>query len=256
MKLSRNLVEKQHFVLHKYIFSCFPILLIILWLPRFFFWPLCDRKWIDKGLMCAFNITVHWISLFLWLFWLFKDVSLHLQNLLWELFCTISRKQTLQTKLFKLKTKKNNQGINHCNCSSTSFQRIWWSHFTDKSLHCVLWGIKKTPMSNITSKEVLLYFGSKYPGSFSLDCTFIRILLCWKEQLYLVLEPNSSLGIFLSAWRRWGEGRRVSRYRDSDISGAFGAAYLHRISQLPWHFLKWATHYQTRKSQGILREVF
>lgn len=49
-----------------------------------------------------------------------------------------------------------------------------------------------------------------------------------------------------------GRERERSRSRDGDISGAFGATYLHRISQLPRHFLKRATHYQTKKIQGNL----
>lgn len=48
--------------------------------------------------------------------------------------------------------------------------------------------------------------------------------------------------------------REASRSRDSDISGAFGATYLPGISQLPWHFLKRATHYQAHKMRGDISQ--
>lgn len=78
-------------------------------------------------------------------------------------------------------------------------------------------------------------------------------------QLHLVAEANSPLGILQREEEEEEEAKgesEGSRSGDSDISGAFGATYLHRISQLPRHFLKRVTHYQAKKIQGTSVEIF
>lgn len=54
-------------------------------------------------------------------------------------------------------------------------------------------------------------------------CPPIRFWLCRKEQLHLVLEPTSSLGIFPVGAEEVKGAREGSRPKDGDISGAFGA---------------------------------
>lgn len=47
------------------------------------------------------------------------------------------------------------------------------------------------------------------------------------------------------------DGGKLNGFRDGDIIGAVGATYLHEISQLLWHFLKWVTYSPNKDSKAM-----
>ena len=64
------------------------------------------------------------------------------------------------------------------------------------------------------------------------------------------MAPYDSLFflLLLLFFKTWSVNRENShRSSASDISGA---TYLRRISQLPWHFLNWATRCKSERIQG------
>lgn len=84
----------------------------------------------------------------------------------------------------------------------------------------------------------------------------MRILLCWKSSFTLFWNQTPRLAFFSVGVEEVRGEREGSRSGDSDISGAFGATYHRRISQLPWHFLKRATHYQAEEIPGTFEDIF